>query len=232
METSNASSQVHLMSDVCQSLDAKDAVEDDFLGFPEQRHGHGQGQQREKRQRPKAEPAHPTGEITKHQLPPRGVKENDVSHAKKQKTDKQPAIERGEQECFLPQRFVRQHRAKLFEDDIQVEQKKQRGQNEHKYCRAKESLFRHFILPVQKRAEAEVDEAKEFRAVEDVAPGTFLFLEVAHLPEAVEQQTGAGQRREEPQRFEPVGFGSFRANDQRRGQSPKQRGQAASKASE
>ena len=220
------------MSDACQSLGAKDAVEDDFLGFPEQRHGHGQGQQREKRQRPKAEPVHPIGEITKRQLPPRGVKENDVSHAKKQKTDEQPAIERGEQERFLPERFVRQHRAELFEDDIQVEQKKQRGQNEHKHRRVEERLFRHFVLPVQKRAEAKVDEAKEFRAVEGVAPGTFLFLEVAHLPEAVEQQPGAGQRRDEAQRPEPVGLGGFRANDQRRGQSPKQRGQAAGKASE
>ena len=91
---------------------------------------------------------------------------------------------------------------------------------------------RHFVLPVKKRAEAEVDEAEEFRAVKGVAPGAFLFLEIAHLPEAVEQQAGAGQRGNEAQRLEPVGACGFRANDQRRGQSPKQRGKSAGEPAE
>jgi len=88
------------------------------------------------------------------------------------------------------------------------------------------------VVPVKKRAEAEIDETKKLRAVERVAPGALLFLEIAHQPEAVKRQHRRGERGQEAPRFQPVGPGGFGANDQRRGQPPKQGGQAAGKASE
>ena len=97
----------------------------------------------------------------------------------------------------MPQGFVRQHRAELFEDDVQVEQKKDRRQDEHENRGAEERLPRHSVVPVEKRTEAEVDEAEKFCAVQRVAPGTFLFLKIAHLPESKKQQAGGGERGDE-----------------------------------
>ena len=145
---------------------------------------------------------------------------------------KQPAIERGEQAGFVPEGFIRQHRAELFEDDVQVEQKKHGRQDEHKNSGAEKGFPRHPIVPVKKRAKPEIDEPEEFRAVQRIAPGAFLLLEIAHLPEAKNQQAGGGERGNEAERFQPVGPGGFHANDQRRGQSPEQRGQTAGKMPE
>jgi len=139
----------------------------------------------------------------------------------------QPAVERGELPRFLTQRFVRQHRAELLEDDVQIEQKKDRRQNEDENRAAEKRLFRHPAEPEQKRREAEVDEAEEFRAVEGVAPGTLLFLKAAHLPESKKQKQIHNERRNNSdwcEQFDPRGF---RADDERRRQPPKQRGQSA-----
>src|SRR5208283_523279 len=114
----------------------------------------------------------------------------------------------------------------------QIEQEKDGRQREHEQRGVEKWLRRHFIVPVKKRAEADIDEAKELRAVERVAPRTLLLLEIAHQPEAVKRQRRRGERGHEPPRFEPVGPGGFGANDQRRGQSPKQGGQAAGEPSE
>ena len=65
----------------------------------------------------------------------------------------------------------------------------------------KKILLRHLVLPVKKGAEAEVDEAEQFRAVEGVAPGTFLFLKTAHLPEAVKQQAISDERGDHAERL-------------------------------
>src|SRR5271170_2048839 len=132
----------------------------------------------------------------------------------------------------MPQGFIGQHRAKLFEDDVQVKQKKQRRQNEYKNCRAKKRLFRHPAEPKQKRAETEIDEAEKFCAVKRIAPGTFHFLKTAHLPEAVEQKRIRDKRGNYAERFEPVGLCGFGANDKRGGQSPEKRGQPARKFAE
>ena len=211
---------------------AENAVEDDLLGFPDQRHGHGQGQQRKKRQRPKAEAIQPVGRIAERRLQLRELQEYGVAPAEKQKANEQPAVEGGEQQRLVAERLIRQHRAELFEDDVQIEQKKQRRQREHKNRRVEKRLARHFILPEKKRAQTEIDEAKKLRAVEGVEPGAFLFLKIAHVPEAVEQQTGAGQGGDHAQRSEPFGARRFRANDQRHGQSPKQGGKSTREPSE
>ena len=62
----------------------------------------------------------------------RVVEQNHIRDAEKEKQGQQPAIERGEQAGFVPERFIRQHRAELFEDDVQVEKKKHGRQDEHK----------------------------------------------------------------------------------------------------
>ena len=110
----------------------------------------------------------------------------------------------------------------MFEDGVQVEQKNDRREREHKNRRVEEGLFRHFILPVKKRAEAEVDEAGKSCAVEGATPGPFLFLKTPHLPEAVEQQASRDERGNHADRFEPGGACGFRADDQRGGQAPEQ----------
>ena len=45
-------------------------------------------------------------------------------------------------------------------------------------------LLRHAAKPKKKRTKAEVHEAEKFCPVEGVAPGTFLYLKTACLPEA------------------------------------------------
>ena len=79
--------------------------------------------------------------------------------------------------------------------------------------RVEKNFLRHLVLPVEKRAEAEVDEAEQLRAVERVAPGALLFLKTAHLPEAVEQQAGGDERGQNAERLEQAGAGGFRADD-------------------
>src|SRR5690348_9855149 len=95
---------------------AKNAVEDDFLGFPDERHGQGQGQQREKDQQPKAEAFKPEGKSAEGQLPVLRMQEDNMTHAKKQQANQYPAVKGGEQERFMPERFIRQHGSELLED--------------------------------------------------------------------------------------------------------------------
>ena len=68
----------------------------------------------------------PEGRGAERQLQSRGLQENDVARAEKQKANQQPAIEGGEQQRLVAERLIRQHRAELFEDDVHIEQKDQR----------------------------------------------------------------------------------------------------------
>src|SRR5271169_585423 len=95
----------------------------------------------------------------------------------------------------MAQGFIRQHRSQLFENEVQVEQKKNRRDDEDQNHRGKKNLLVHFIIPKKKRTETEVDKAEQFRAVKRVAPGTFLCLKSAHLPQA-EKQQAVGRKRE------------------------------------
>ena len=81
----------------------------------------------------------------------RVVEQDDIFRgAQRKQRDEQPAVEHGKLPRFLTQRFVRQHRAELFEDDVQVEQKKYRRENEHENRRTEKKLIRHLVVPVKK----------------------------------------------------------------------------------
>ncbi len=146
---------------------------------------------------------------------------------KNEPRDEQPAVERGELTRFLSQSFVRQHRAELLEHEVQIEQKKKCRQDEDEQRGIEEKLARHFILPIEKRTQAEVHESEQFGAVERIAPGTFRLLEMADLQKSVKQKQADDDRRNDARRREHVGAGGFRADDQPRGQTPEQGGKSA-----
>ena len=202
-------------------------VEDDLLGFPEERHRHRERQQDEKNEQQVAEPARPDEQLADRQRRMRRLGEPDESHGKKQQRDEQPAVERGELAGFLAQGFVRQHRGEALEHEVQVEQEQHGGKFQHHDGGAEEKFPRHPVVPVDERAQSEVDERQEQGAIQCVPPRTLLFLEITHLPEAVEEQGVDGERGQNAERFQPVGAGGLGGNEQRRGQSPKQRGQSA-----
>jgi len=212
---------------------AEDAVEDDFLGLPDEGHGDGERGEAEEQQegglhmlRPEEE----SGAEINGQIDP--LRQGDQSGDDRQPGDDEPAVERGELPRFLPQGFIGQHQAELPQDNVQVEHKNQGGQDEDADGIAKVRLFRHAAEPEEERAEAEIDEAGEPGAVERVAPRTFLRLEAAHLPEAEDEQAVQDKRGHDAQGLEEFHLGGLHADDQPRGQAPEQRRQPAREASE
>src|ERR1044071_665479 len=214
---------------------AEDAGEDGFLDFPDQGHGDGHGQEDEEQQDPLASRLDQAEKDADGQGRVPDFGEGEVDGEEGGNQDQENTVQGGEDAGFLAQRFVGEHGAEAFQDQVEVEQKQEGGKGHDGDGVVEEGDVRQMLMPVEEGRQADVDQAEDLGAVQGQDPDALLFLEIGHQPQTVEEQGRDGDGGDQPvmaEGIEPAGVGSLHADDEGDGQSPKQGGKAAHQPAE